>query len=89
MLLNCIGLLHSGSERAKLSALGTSRELVILASREKLLAPSASNNILVDAPSEEAWEKWIIDEIRKRTGYCVWVCLNRSKHIVKHMLTMR
>lgn len=87
MLLNCIGLFHSGSERAKLSALGAFRELVILANREKLLAPSPPNNIPDDAPSDEAWKKWIIDEMRKRTGYCIWVCVNRSKHIIKHTLT--
>lgn len=73
MLLNCVGLFHSRSERARLSALGSLRDLVMLMNCERLLARSPID-FSNDTSNEAKWEKWIEKEIRTRTGYCVWVC---------------
>ncbi|KAJ5152345.1 hypothetical protein N7492_010640 [Penicillium capsulatum] len=73
MLLNCIGLLHSGSERNKLSAFGSFRDLIMLVKREKLLSTSSAVTSSYDGPDEVKWRKWIRDEVRTRTGYCIWL----------------
>ncbi|KAJ5783004.1 hypothetical protein N7457_004778 [Penicillium paradoxum] len=71
MLFNCIGLFHSSSEREKSSALSTFGDLVSLMKTSRLLAPTRMNfNV---APAEVAWSSWVQDEVRRRTGYCVWL----------------
>lgn len=78
MLLNCVGLLHSRSERARLSALGSFGDLVVLMNREKLLARPSPMGFSDGTSNEARWEKWMRNEIRLRTGYCVWVCTTHS-----------
>jgi hypothetical protein len=73
MLLNCIGLFHSGIEKDKLSALSAFKELVRLVEDKKLLAASKPLKESGRISGEVLWQKWIDDETRKRTGYCVWV----------------
>lgn len=74
MLLNCIGLLHSGSARAKESGLSIFSDLVRLANREKLLSVSSrSQSTWLDSAGGQTWEIWIDSEVRRRTGYCIWV----------------
>ncbi|KAJ5587354.1 uncharacterized protein N7459_003119 [Penicillium hispanicum] len=73
MLLNCIGLFHSGSERAKTSALGMFKDLVTIMGHEKLLHSSNRSSASSRVSDEEMWSKWIQDEIRRRTGYCIWL----------------
>jgi hypothetical protein len=73
LLFNCIGLLHSGSERAKSSALSTFRDLVTLLNRQKLLKGPKSGGIAHESSDDAMWMNWIQNEIRRRTGYCIWV----------------
>jgi hypothetical protein len=73
ILLNCIGLFHSGIEKDKLSALSAFKELVSLVEDKKLLAASKPLKESGRISGEVLWQKWIDDETRKRTGYCVWV----------------
>lgn len=74
MLLNCIGLNHSGNERAKLAAMNIFKDLVTFMNRDKLLASSATTRSKNHGTSEESlWIDWVQDEVRKRTGYCIWV----------------
>lgn len=73
LLLNCIGLFYSGLEKDKLSALSAFRELVSLVEDKKLLAASKPLKESNRISGEVLWQKWIDDETRKRTGYCVWV----------------
>ncbi|KAJ6119703.1 hypothetical protein N7523_003983 [Penicillium sp. IBT 18751x] len=73
MLLNCIGLLHSGKEQDKLSALTLFKDLVTFANHEKLLCPSQTE--ITRNSKEAAWVKWAQDESRRRTGYCIWVSM--------------
>ncbi|KAJ5945808.1 hypothetical protein N7454_002647 [Penicillium verhagenii] len=72
MLLNCIGLLHSGSERAKASALSSFKDLVTLMNREKILGMSKSSNIQ-GSSDDTKWINWVQEEVRRRTGYCIWL----------------
>ena len=71
ILLNCIGLLHSGNEQDKLSALTLFKDLVTFASHEKLLSPSRTE--ITRNSNDAMWMKWAQDEARRRTGYCIWV----------------
>ena len=71
MLFNCIGLLHSESEREKASALSTFGDLVTLMRTSRLLTPMRRK--LNEASQDAAWTSWIQDEVRRRTGYCIWV----------------
>lgn len=73
ILLNCIGLFHSGIEKDKLSALSSFKELVSLVEDKKLLAASKPLKESNRISGEVLRQKWIDDETRKRTGYCVWV----------------
>lgn len=74
MLLNCIGLIHSGSERAKLAAMNIFKGLVTFMNRDKLLASSSTTRNKSHGTSEESlWMEWVQDEVGKRTGYCIWV----------------
>jgi hypothetical protein len=73
MLFNCIGLLHSRSEREKASALSTFGDLVTLMKSSRLLAPTRTKPN--EASQDAAWASWIQDEVRRRTGYCIWVSL--------------
>lgn len=73
ILLNSIGLLHGESEGSQLAALSTFKDIVTLFNREKLLA--SSPELELAGPSEESlWAAWIQDEVRRRTGYSIWVC---------------
>lgn len=71
MLFNCIGLLHSRSEREKASALSTFGDLVTLMKTSRLLTPVRTK--FNEASQDAAWTSWIQDEVRRRTGYCIWV----------------
>ncbi|KAJ6055171.1 hypothetical protein N7444_004269 [Penicillium canescens] len=71
MLFNCIGLLHSRYERDKISALSAFGDLVTLMKRDRLLEPIPVN--FSSASQEVAWMSWIQDEVRRRTGYCIWL----------------
>ncbi|KAJ5177863.1 uncharacterized protein N7500_000562 [Penicillium coprophilum] len=71
MLFNCIGLLHSSSEREKASALSTFSDLVTLMKASRLLAPVRA--IPNEASLDVTWVSWIQDEVRRRTGYCIWL----------------
>ncbi|KAI2732468.1 transcriptional regulator family: Fungal Specific TF [Penicillium roqueforti] len=71
MLFNCIGLLHSKSEREKASALSTFGDLVILMRTSRLLTPMRIK--FNEASQDAAWASWIQDEVRRRTGYCIWL----------------
>ncbi|KGO50768.1 Transcription factor, fungi [Penicillium expansum] len=71
MLFNCIGLLHSRSEREKASALSTFGDLVTLMKTSRLLTPVRTK--FNEASQDAAWTSWIQDEVRRRTGYCIWL----------------
>ncbi|KGO74320.1 Transcription factor, fungi [Penicillium italicum] len=71
MLFNCIGLLHSRSEREKASALSTFGDLVKLMKTSRLLTPMQTK--LNEASQDTVWASWIQDEVRRRTGYCIWL----------------
>lgn len=71
MLFNCIGLLHSRSEREKVLALSTFGDLVALMKSSRLLTPMRTK--FNEASQDAAWASWIQDEVRRRTGYCIWV----------------
>ncbi|KAJ5120655.1 uncharacterized protein N7515_010043 [Penicillium bovifimosum] len=71
MLFNCIGLLHGKSEEGRTSGLSAFGDLVGLLKTSRLLAPLRPN---FNGPSpKEAWMSWIRDEVRRRTGYCIWL----------------
>lgn len=71
-ILNCVGILYSCDERARLLALNTFGNLVGFVNREKLLGhrPIQSLN---GKTNEQRWVSWVGDEIRRRTGYLIWV----------------
>lgn len=71
MLFNCIGLFHGKSERGKASALSTFGDLVTLMKTSRLLTPMRTK--FNEASEDAAWASWIQDEVRRRTGYCIWV----------------
>lgn len=74
ILFNCIGLFHSRSERDIRLASSSFSELVTLMNNTRLLAPQKSH---LDGRSKSAdWTCWVQDEIRRRTGYCIWVSLS-------------
>ncbi|CAG8124194.1 unnamed protein product [Penicillium salamii] len=71
MLFNCIGLVHSGAERDIYSASGTFGELITLVKTIRLLAP---RKVYLDGASQdEDWNCWVQDEVKRRTGYCIWL----------------
>lgn len=77
MFFNCVGLLHVEDEESQVAAQGMIKDLVMLSSRENLLASSPNPDWR--APSEESvWMAWVQDEIRRRTGYCIWVCCSSA-----------
>ncbi|KAI2789813.1 hypothetical protein POX_d05311 [Penicillium oxalicum] len=73
MLLSCLGILYSGDDRNKLSTLGVFKELVRLFEDEELLADSKYLQSSEQLSGEALWHSWINDEIRRRTGYCIWL----------------
>ncbi|KAF7115740.1 hypothetical protein CNMCM5793_003243 [Aspergillus hiratsukae] len=75
MALSCIGLLYSsGNEQSKMSTLNAFGDLVNLAIQERLLcATSKSTAQYGDLPLEQKWHDWVEDEIRRRTGYLIWL----------------
>ncbi|KAJ5697636.1 hypothetical protein N7488_011320 [Penicillium malachiteum] len=73
LFLNCVGLLHSGSERAKTSALSTFKDLVTLMNYEKLLHRPKKTITRNEFSDYTMWLSWVHDEIRRRTGYCIWL----------------
>ena len=80
MLFNSIGLLHGENEESQLAALSMFKDLVALSSREHLLASSQEPNSY-GSSEELVWMAWVQDEIRRRTGYCIWVCaLTATQH---------
>ncbi|KKK23571.1 hypothetical protein ARAM_001318 [Aspergillus rambellii] len=74
ILLNCVGRLHGGSERGRISALGDFTDLTNLATRERLLCcPGKINNSPNEASVGQEWTLWVEEESRKRTGYLIWL----------------
>lgn len=71
MLFNCIGLLHGRSEREKASALSTFGDLVTQMKASRLLTPMRTK--FNEGSQDAAWASWIQDELRRRTGYCIWL----------------
>lgn len=71
-VLNCVGILYSCDERARLLALNTFGNLAGFVTREKLLGhrPIQSSK---GETNELRWVSWVDDEIRRRTGYLIWV----------------
>lgn len=76
MALSCIGLLHSsGCEQSKVTTLNAFGDLVNFTIREGLLcAVHKPTSQYGDLPLEQKWQDWVEDEIRRRTGYLIWVC---------------
>jgi hypothetical protein len=73
-LLNCIGLLHSGNEGDQRSAMSAFSDLVALSNHERLLASRSKKTPMPSRTSDDAhWTRWVQEEVRKRTGYCIWV----------------
>ncbi|KAJ5340759.1 hypothetical protein N7541_009883 [Penicillium brevicompactum] len=71
ILFNCIGLLHSRSERDTRLASSCFSGLVTIVNSTRLLAPQRS---CLDGTSQSAdWTCWVQDEVRRRTGYCIWL----------------
>lgn len=76
MLFNCIGLFHSGNERDKSSALSSFGDLITLVNTTQLLALQKTH---IDGASQDAaWICWMQDEVKRRTGYCIWVSLSNK-----------
>ncbi|CAI7567622.1 unnamed protein product [Penicillium manginii] len=73
-LLNCIGLLHSGNEGDQRSAMSSFSDLVALSNLERLLASHSKKTPTPRRTSNDAqWSQWVQEEVRKRTGYCIWL----------------
>jgi Fungal specific transcription factor domain len=68
MLLNCIGLIHSGDGQAKGLGLSSLSDLVRFAHQEKLLSNVESN-----INSSHSWKQWVEMEMVRRTGYFIWL----------------
>lgn len=75
MLLNCIGLFYSGDERARRSALSNFADLVVFSNQEGLLSRRKPKSMPRNMPLERKWMVWAEDEVKTRTGYCIWVFL--------------
>ncbi|KAH1494816.1 hypothetical protein LV164_005467 [Aspergillus fumigatus] len=75
MALSCIGLLHSsGCEQSKVTTLNAFGDLVNFTIREGLLcAVHKPTSQYGDLPLEQKWQDWVEDEIRRRTGYLIWL----------------
>jgi hypothetical protein len=74
MLFNCIGLFHSRNERDKSSALSSFSDLATLMNASQLLAPHQTRH---DGVSQDAdWICWVQDEVKRRTGYSIWVSMS-------------
>ncbi|PWY95869.1 C2H2 transcription factor, partial [Aspergillus sclerotioniger CBS 115572] len=72
--LNCVGLLYSCDERARLSALNSFGDLIGFVTHEELLGHSDKWKPLTGEQTyEQKWESWIEDETRRRTGYFIWL----------------
>ncbi|RAL00895.1 putative C2H2 transcription factor [Aspergillus ibericus CBS 121593] len=72
--LNCVGLLYSYDERARVSALNSFGDLIGFVTHENLLGHSDKSMPLTGGQMhEQTWESWIEDEIRRRTGYFIWL----------------
>jgi len=61
------------------------KDLVMFGSCEKLL--SAPRTEISKTSDGVMWMEWVQDEIRRRTGYCIWVCVPLSE-IMRLQLTM-
>lgn len=73
-LLNCIGLLYGGNEGDQRSAMSSFSDLVALSNHERLLDSSPKKSSAPSRTSDDAhWTQWAQEEIRKRTGYSIWV----------------
>jgi hypothetical protein len=69
MLLNCIGLIHSGNPQSRDSGLSLFSELVRLAHGEDLFSTSHQSHV----QDTRQWGYWIENEMKRRTGYLVWL----------------
>ncbi|KAI2930256.1 transcriptional regulator family: Fungal Specific TF and C2H2 zinc finger [Aspergillus niger] len=73
-VLNCVGILYSCDERARLLALNTFGNLIGFVNREKLLSrPDRPIQPLNGKTNEQHWVSWVEDEIRRRIGYLIWL----------------
>lgn len=72
--LNHIGLLHSNNERTRGNALSSFGGLVDLAMQEGLLCSSTQPELFSRRDTVELqWTLWVEDELKRRTGYLIWV----------------
>ncbi|GKZ87480.1 hypothetical protein AnigIFM59636_003905 [Aspergillus niger] len=73
-VLNCVGIVYSCDERARLLALNTFGNLIGFVNREKLLSrPDRPIQPLNGKTNEQHWLSWVEDEIRRRIGYLIWL----------------
>lgn len=70
VLLNCIGLIHSGNTQNRDYGLNLFGELVRLAHHEGLFSTNSQNQ---EQDSRRQWRHWIENETNRRTGYLVWL----------------
>ncbi|PLB47304.1 C2H2 type zinc finger domain protein [Aspergillus steynii IBT 23096] len=71
--LNHIGLLHGNNERTRRNALSSFGSLVDLATKEGLLCSTQSELFSSGDPVERQWTLWVEDELKRRTGYLIWL----------------
>lgn len=80
-ILNCIGMLYNGNEKLKQSALKCFTDLVSSSETERLLRhfkqPGEGSRQMAD------WGSWVEDEMRRRTGYFIWVYLTLPETFLK------
>lgn len=73
-VLNCIGMIYSGDENLKQSALKNFSDLASPNKRERLFLQRRHS--VAGTRQMSDWETWIEDETARRTGYFIWVCLS-------------
>ncbi|KAF7720306.1 Fungal Zn(2)-Cys(6) binuclear cluster and zinc finger C2H2-type domain-containing protein [Penicillium ucsense] len=73
MLLRCIGVLYNNGETERSYALGLFKQLVKLSEDNKLLVSISPEQSPEQASNEVLWLRWIDNEIRRRTGHCIWL----------------
>lgn len=77
-ILNCVGMMYSGTESLKRHASLQRMELVAFCNSQwKIIR----EDVLGEGHQEEAWTTWREREAITRLGYCVWVCFLSGHHI--------
>ena len=75
-LLSCVGMMYCGNEHLAEAAKSYHSELVFFCNSE-WVKPSKEipQNAINDEQVVVLWKAWREAETKRRTGYCVWVCL--------------